>query len=219
MSTPKLRARMYLRVSTKPRNPKPGEPPEAVERGQTVENQRPDLEQIARVRGFEITGEYAEAESTKKHRPVFARMMDEARRGEFDVLLFWALDRFGRGHVKNMVDVEELDRLGIRIISFAEGWLDTTGPTRSLLISIFSWVAEQERERRSDRTKAGLARVRKYGSKSGRPIGRPRRLDAAGLERVRELRAAGRTIRSIAMAVGVPRPTIQRALAPREGGA
>jgi hypothetical protein len=55
--------------------------------------------------------------------------------------------------------------------------------------------------------------VRARGSASGRPIGRPPRLDPAGLARVRELAAQGRSVRSIAMAVGVPRPTVQRALA------
>jgi DNA invertase Pin-like site-specific DNA recombinase len=213
-----LRARMYLRVSTKPRKVKPGDPPEAPRRGQFVENQRPDLEQIARMRGFEITGEYVEAESTKKKRPQYEAMLEDARRGGFDVLLIWALDRFGRDHVGNMIDVQALDRLGVRIISAEEAWMDTTGPTRGLLVSIFSWSAEQERERRGERTRAGLARVRAHGSKSGRPIGRPPRFDSAGLARVRELHAAGRSVRSISMAVGVPRPTVQRALAKRSHG-
>ena len=94
-------------------------------------------------------------------------------------------------------------------MSFAEPWLDTDqrNPVRGLLLAIFSWIAEAERIRRSERTKRGLDRVRQRGSKSGKPIGRPPRLDAEGLTRVRELRAAGRSIRSIAMAVGVPRAT------------
>jgi putative DNA-invertase from lambdoid prophage Rac len=215
MSPP--RARMYLRVSTKPRKPKPGEAPEAEKRGQTIENQRPDLEQLAKVRGFEITGEYPEAESTKKHRPVFARMLDDARRGAFDVLLIWALDRFGRDHVGNMLDVRELDRLNIRIVSVEEAWLDTTGPTRGLLVSIFSWVAEQERERRSERTKAGLARVRAHGSRSGKPIGRPRRLDAKTIADVRDRAARGESTRKIAEALSMPRRTVRQALSGVKG--
>lgn len=116
-------------------------------------------------------------------------------------------------HYRHMVAVRDLDRLGVQLVSVREAWLDTTGPTRTLLVAIFSWVAEQEREQRSARTKAGLARVRRVGSKSGKPIGRPPRLDAAAVARVRALRAEGRSTRSIAMALHVPRGTVRRALA------
>jgi DNA invertase Pin-like site-specific DNA recombinase len=87
-----------------------------------------------------------------------------------------------------------------------------------LLVAIFSWVAEQEREQRSARTKAGLARVRKNGSKSGRAIGRPRRLDDGTVARVRGLAASGRSSREIAVALKLPRRTVRRALEAPTGG-
>lgn len=191
------RAAIYLRVSI-------GE--------QHTENQEPDVLRLVAARGLVRGARYLESISTRKHRPEFERMMDDARRGAFDVLVIWSLDRFGRDTIGNMLAVRDLDRLGVQLVSAKEAWLDTTGPTRSLLVAIVSWVAEQERERRSERTKAGLDRVRAHGSRSGRPIGRPPRFDAAGLARVQALRASGRSVRSIAMAVGVPRSTVQRAL-------
>ncbi len=120
-------------------------------------------------------------------------MMEDAHRGAFDVLAIWCLDRFGRDTLGNMLDVRELDRLGVLLVSCKEGWLDTATWDRpgTLLVAIFCWVAEPERERRSERTRAGMERVRAHGSKSGKPIGRPPRLDAAGLARVRELAAGG----------------------------
>lgn len=213
------RCALYLRVSTPKRKQRPGEiePPKAE---QTVDNQRPDLARLAELHGFTIVREYAAHESTAKRRPTFEAVMADARRREFDVLLVWAIDRFGRSLEGNVRDVLELERLGIRVMSFSESWLDTDhrSPVRGLLLSIFSWIAEQERVRRSERTKAGLARVREKGSKSGRAIGRPPRLDAEGVARVLALATEGRSVRSIAMAVGVPRPTVQRALkASRKG--
>ncbi|MGO9832593.1 MAG: recombinase family protein [Polyangiaceae bacterium] len=196
-NTNKKRAAIYLRVST-------GE--------QHTENQEPDVRRLLTARGFIEVAVYEESVSTRKHRPKFEAMMDDARRGAFDVLVIWSIDRFGRDTIGNLLAVRDLDRLNVQIVSVKESWLDTTGPTRTLLVAIFSWVAEQERERRGERTRAGLARVRAHGSKSGRPIGRPPRFDAAGLANVRALRAAGRSVRSISMAVGVPRPTVQRAL-------
>jgi DNA invertase Pin-like site-specific DNA recombinase len=82
------------------------------------------------------------------------------------------------------------------------------------VLAIFSWVAEQERTRLVERTKAGLARVREHGSRSGRPIGRPRRLDAKTVAAVRCLAGEGRSGRQIAVALKVPRSTVRRALAP-----
>jgi hypothetical protein len=50
-------------------------------------------------------------------------------------------------------------RLAVRILSVREPWLDTAGPVRSLLVAIFGRVAEQERTRLIERTKAGLERA------------------------------------------------------------
>ena len=74
-------------------------------------------------------------------------MLKDARRGKFAVLVIWALERFGRSMIGNLSDVLELDRIGVTVVSARETWLDTGGPVRSLLIAIFSWVAEQERAR------------------------------------------------------------------------
>jgi putative DNA-invertase from lambdoid prophage Rac len=188
------RIAIYLRVSTD---------------GQTTANQEPECRQLAERRG-EVLAPYQEQGSAVKVRPEFTRMMKDARRGKFDVLVIWALDRFGRSMAGNMADLEELDRLGVQVVSVRESWLDTTGPTRGLLVAIFSWVAEQERARLIERTKAGIARARRHGTKSGRKIGRPKaRVD---VEEARRLLSEGFSQRSCAKACGVPLGTLQRAL-------
>ena len=188
-----MRACLYLRVSTADQDP---------------ENQRPTLERIARARGLRIVGEGVELASTRKVRPIFDAMLASARRGEFDVLLVWALDRFGRDTIGNLLAVRELDRLGVRIVSAQDSWLDTTGPARELLVAIMSWVAQQERDRRSERTRAGLVRARAAGAR----IGRPHRLGRAEVARAKAMRAEGKSIRAIAIAMRTPRATIARAL-------
>ena len=57
-------------------------------------------------------------------------MMKAARRGAFDVLVVWAIDRFGRSMVGNLSDVLELDRIGVQVVSVREGWLDTGSRAR-----------------------------------------------------------------------------------------
>jgi len=194
LATSPAHAAIYLRVSKS-------------DGSQSVENQRPEVEQLARARGLEVVHVYEEQASAVKHRPKYEAMLKDARRGKFDVLIIWALDRFGRSMTGNLTDVLELDRIGVTVVSVRESWFDTSSPVRSLLIAIFSWVAEQERARLIDRTKAGLERARRAGKR----IGRPRRKFDLG--RAKVLRAAGMSLRAVAADVGVPQATLMRALA------
>jgi putative DNA-invertase from lambdoid prophage Rac len=171
-----------------------------------TDNQRPEVEQIARARGYEVVATFEEQASAVKKRPEYERMMKAARRGAFDVLIVWAIDRFGRSMVGNLTDVLELDRLGVQVVSVRESWLDTGSPVRNLLIAIFSWVAEQERTRLIERTKAGLMNARRRGARLGRP---PARLDR---DQLLELREQGWSVRRIAKSLGVGPSTVQRRL-------
>ncbi|MBX3210745.1 MAG: recombinase family protein [Labilithrix sp.] len=173
-------------------------------------NQRPEVEQLARARGYEIAAVFEEGASAVKKRPEYDRLMRDAKRGSFDVLIVWALDRFGRSMIGNLTDVLELDRIGVRVVSVRESWLDTSGPVRNLLVAIFSWVAEQERNRLVERTKAGLASARRRGVRVGRP---PARLDR---DHLLDLHSQGMSVRSIAKILGVGSATVQRRLAKNE---
>jgi putative DNA-invertase from lambdoid prophage Rac len=144
---------LYLRVSTD---------------RSTVENQISDLDQIVRARGYEPV-QYQEVESAAKARPVLDRMLLDVRAGKVQAVAVWALDRLHRSMLGAISTVLELDRLGVVVISLREPWLDTAGPVRSLLVAIFGWVAEQERTRLIERTKAGLERARREGKRIGRP--------------------------------------------------
>jgi len=63
-----------------------------------------------------------------------------------------------------------------------QAWLDTSGPVRPLLVAIFGWVAEQERARLIERTKAGLERARRQGKRLGRPRLSPLKVSAAAAD-------------------------------------
>ncbi len=185
--------------------------------GQTFENQLPDLERLALSRGLEAVVVYAEKKSAAKARPVFAAMLRDAAAGVFEAVGIWALDRFGRNMAGNMADALKLAEAGVGLVSVREGWLDTTrgddDPTRPLLFAIFSWVAEQERRRLSERTKAGLDRARREGKR----LGRKHLLSPQDALRVRAMQAEGRSQRDIAIALKVPRRTVRRVLAGHNG--
>jgi DNA invertase Pin-like site-specific DNA recombinase len=187
------RAAFYLRVSKEQQN---------------TENQRPGLEQMAQVRRLEVVKVYDEKESAAKTRPKFDQMVRDAHRGEFDVILVWALDRFGRSLVKNVQDVMALDRRGVQVISYMETWLELDGSQRGLLLSVFSWFAESERARLIERTNAGLARAVASGKKLGRPRARVNVAEARRL-----LEEQSKTQKQAAKLLGVSLATLERALA------
>jgi DNA invertase Pin-like site-specific DNA recombinase len=84
---------------------------------QTIDNQRPDLERVAEARGLVIVATYEERASAAKRRPSFDRMMTDARRGTFNVLLVWSIDRFGRSMTGNVNDALALHDAGVRMAS------------------------------------------------------------------------------------------------------
>src|SRR5512138_778407 len=165
MTTPtsSRRAGLYVRVSTD---------------RQTAENQLVEVRQLALARGYEPVV-YEEVESAAKVRPVLDRMLADVRAGRVHAVAVWALDRLHRSMTGAINTVLECDRLGVPVLSVREGWLDTSGPVRPLLVAIFGWVAEQERTRLIERTRAGLDRARRQGTKLGRPRASPVLLTAA----------------------------------------
>lgn len=160
-------------------------------------------------RGFEAAI-YEEVESAAKARPVLERLLGDARVGRVQAVAVWALDRLHRSMLGAIQTVLELDRLGVRVISVRESWLDTDSPVRPLLVAIFGWVAEQERTRLIERTKAGVQRARREGKKIGRPRTSPVLLHAAA-----DLVGRGVPVAEAARAKGVTRASLRRWLAER----
>jgi len=121
--------------------------------------------------------------------------MADACQKKFDVLLFWALDRFSReGVVETHVYLKRLDDAGVRFRSFTESHLDSCGMFRDAVISILAVIAKQERVRISERVRAGLSRARAQGTRSGNPVGRSKAIfdRAKAVERSGKIMARNR---------------------------
>lgn len=142
---------------------------------QDTDNQRLQLEDEARRRGYDIIKVYDATVSAYQgaHQKLLTEVFADARRHIFDVLMFWALDRLSReGPLATLEIVHRLTQAGVGVVSLQEPWLEVSGEMRELLIAITGWVARMESTRRSERTKAGLERARANGVKIGRPPGR-----------------------------------------------
>ena len=141
---------------------------------QTPENQKEPLRKMAESMGLKVVGEYTDmASGGNSNRPQFQKMLKGAKERKFEIILVWSLDRFSREGISNTLHyLEGLAKSGVGLKSLQESWLDTTDEgIGKLLIAIFSWVARQERQRISERTKAGLARAKASGKKLGRQKG------------------------------------------------
>ena len=178
---------------------------------QETENQLAQMRRFAESQRWEIHHEYVDHE-TGKHadRPQFRRLFEDASRGEFQVVLFWALDRFTReGPLETLQHLNLLSNYGIAFRSFTEPYLDTCGIFKEAVIAILGTIAKQERLRISERVRAGLERARKSGTRTGRPIGRPRAVFRR--DQIPELRAQGLSWPKIAQRLGVGVGTVVRA--------
>ena len=183
-----MKAAIYARVSTFDQEP---------------ENQLQELRRYLEARGW--TGvEYVDKgiSGAKDRRPALDRLIADATRRRFDVLVCWRLDRLGR-NLKHLVTLlEELQALGVAFVSLGEG-IDCTTPAGKLQLHILAALAEFERARISERVRAGLARVRAAGRRLGRPC--------AILATVDVVRTAHLSVRAAALALGVPRSVLHRA--------
>lgn len=140
---------------------------------QTPENQISQLREYAIKREWQIFGEKTDICSGSKsadERNALKEVFDLARKRQFDVLLFWSLDRFSReGSRKTLEYLTRLDTYGVKWHSYTEEYISSLGIFADAIISLMACLAKQERLRISERTKAGLARVKSKGIRLGRP--------------------------------------------------
>lgn len=191
------KAVLYLRVSTTE---------------QDVENQRSELERICEEKGWDIVETITEESSAYQgKREKFQKLFDMAHRHEYDVLVTWSLDRLDRrGIQETLQSLQRLDDNDIQFYSYQEPYLTTLDShTRELIISVLSWVAEMESERRSERTKAGIERARDQGKQ----IGRPKKGSEAEREAIRKMvEQDGLSYREVEQKTGLSKSTVSRIL-------
>jgi DNA invertase Pin-like site-specific DNA recombinase len=190
-----MRVAIYARVSTD-------------DKGQDPENQLRELRAWCANSGHTITREYVEHESGRKgadKRKQFAALFDDAAKRKFDLVLFWALDRFSReGMAQTIVHLQRLTSYGVSFHSYTEPHLATDNElVRNILLALLSSLARVEAQKITDRTKAGMARAKAKGIKVGRP-----RLTIDLRQQIARRAAKGETPYAIAKALRIDRHTV-----------
>ena len=184
------RVALYSRTSTVDQHP---------------ETQLSELRQFAANKGFQVVGEYTDHGycGARARRPELDRMMEDARRHKFDVLLVWACDRLARSTKHLLQTIDELNGMGIQFLSQREA-IDTEGPLGRAIIVIVSAIAELERCMLIERVRAGMRRARL----EGRQIGRARL--HVNREQVIDDRRSGMSLTQVAKKHGISRASVCR---------
>jgi DNA invertase Pin-like site-specific DNA recombinase len=191
-----MKAAIYARVST-------------ANNGQDPRVQTRELGEFCERRGWTLVPEYVDIgiSGTKEKRPALDRLMADAFKRRFDVVVVWRFDRFARSVSHLLRALETFQTLGIEFVSLSEQ-MDTSTPTGKMVFTVLGAVAELERSLIVERVKAGLRNARAKGKRLGRP---KRSLDASAID---ALRAEGLPWRAIAVRLGVGLATLHRASVP-----
>jgi DNA invertase Pin-like site-specific DNA recombinase len=175
---------------------------------QDLAGQRKGMLEEARRRGWKVTAVYAEAKSSRVHRPEFDRLYKLAMQRRHDAVFVWRLDRLGRGLIEVVTRVRELHDQGVQVVSVRDGAIDTSSAAGQFQLATLAAAAEYERELIRERTLEGLARARAAGKK----LGRPGRDDPALSGALASVEYQGTRIRVAARECGVPESTLRYAL-------
>lgn len=176
-------------------------------------DQNPELQADATLdliqrRGWTLAETYVDhgVSGARVRRPQLNRLLADARRRRFDMLVVYRSDRLFRSLRDMIATLDDLAAMGVGYVSVSEPF-DTSTPSGKLLLHLVSALGEFERSLLIERTKAGLQAAVRRGAKLGRP-----RVQV-DVVRAAELRSEGRTFKEVAEELGVGVATLHRALA------
>jgi len=185
-----MKVAFYLRVSTD---------------DQTIENQRRDLDEVARRLGWNIVAVFADegisGSKGRDQRPQFNELLKGVARKEFDLIAAWSVCRLGRSLSDLVNFLNDINNRGVDLYLHKQG-LDTSTPAGRMMFQMLGVFSEFERAMISDRVKAGLARTDKV-------IGRPGVGDWK-INRVKKQLRSGKSIRTVAELAKVSVGTVSR---------
>ncbi len=133
--------------------------------------------------------------------------LDYARDG--DTLVVTKLDRLARSttHLLEIIELLDAKGVGLRVLDFGGGSVDTKSPTGKLMLTMFGAMAQFEREMMLERQREGIAKAKADGKYKGRkPTVR------AKADEIKKLKAEGMGATKIAKQLGVGRASVYRVL-------
>ena len=178
---------------------------------QSVDRQLEELTAVAERNGWVIVDQYVDlgisGSTGRDKRPELDRMMKDAVKKKFDVVMCWSIDRLGRS-LQNCIEIlNDLNAKNIDLY-FGQQSIDSTTPTGKLMFSMVAAFAEFEKSIIRERVLSGLETARK----KGRIGGRPTNLTSAVREKILTMRKEGKSIKQIKAECSVGTATLYKVL-------
>ena len=177
---------------------------------QRVSTEKQDLRrQEEAFKGIQIVKNYCDKLSgSTADRPQLNKLRLEAKVG--DHIYVESISRLGRNVDDLRLIVQEFKDKDVTVHFIKEGF--NTGNNNNMfkfMLTILGAVAEMERELTVERIREGIAKAKRYGTRSGRPIGRPPREIPASFKKYYPMWKKGEiTATDFAKIVDVSRPTL-----------
>jgi len=160
------KAVIYLRVSTS---------------DQDEENQLKECKRFCKSRGWKISDVFRDKGKSafKGEQEAKDELLSDARKGKYDHIVVWALDRWTReGAQKLIEDINRLESWNVKLHSVQEEFLDQFNMEgelgnilREFIQKILAWQAEMESKKKGERVKAAYQRKKERNENKdwGRP--------------------------------------------------
>lgn len=128
-----MRAAIYLRVSTE----------EQAAEAHSIDAQRRECAAYAQRRGWQVVAEFVDpgVSGRTMNRPGMDRLLADADRGAFDVVVVHKLDRWSRSIRDTITSLDDLERTGVSFAAAAQN-IDRTTPEGKLLMMLLAVFAE-----------------------------------------------------------------------------
>ena len=125
--------------------------------GTSSEEQRRVIEEECRKNSWNLVQFYTDDGFSGKNdnRPGLKRLIDEAKQGKFDAVMFTKLDRLGR-NLRDILNIwHDLSEEGLEIICVQQPQVNTFGSLSKMMLSLLGIFAEWERDIIRERTDSG----------------------------------------------------------------
>lgn len=158
MAKENKRVAIYIRVSTL----------DQAREGYSLEAQEKTLRKWCDDRKYHVLDLYADKGISGKdieHRPDMNRLLNDAKEGKFDIVLFWALSRFTRSVSDLYSTMEKFQSWNVDMVSYTEAF-DTSTPMGRAMIGIVGVFAQLERELTSERVSAAMSERASQGKRT-----------------------------------------------------
>lgn len=122
-------------------------------------------------RGFRVVGQYCDHAISGRDaeaRPQFQAMVRDARKGIFDTVIVWKLDRFSRNRYDSVIYKQKLKSCGVRVMSATEPVGD--GAESGIMEAILEAMAEEYSRQLAQNVTRGMRESARNGNSTGGTI-------------------------------------------------